>query len=90
MRTYGYQVDSNLVLCDDMSLPNTGSKDSDAIRWVGNQSGLAEIRVYAGSDITIASGNKLGIKLECFSYGIVSSAAPTFANSSGWIDDAHF
>ena len=90
MRTYGFQVDGNLVLCNGMSLPNAGSKDSDAIRWVGDQAGMAEIRVYAASDVTIATGNKLLIELECYSDGTAASAAPPFANSSGWVDDAHF
>lgn len=90
MKSYGYQIDDSLVLCDGMTLPNAGSKDSDAIRWVGDQSGVAEIRVYARTDIAIAAGAKFVIELECYSDDTAASAAPPFTNSSGWVDDAHF
>ncbi|GEM_PF-3075635 len=89
MRSYGYQVAADLVLCDAMTLPNASGKDSDAARWVGDQSGMAEVRVYAHTALSVAAASKLVIELECGEDDTQADAAPPFANSSGWMDTAH-
>ncbi|MCD4650629.1 MAG: hypothetical protein K8S56_02415 [Candidatus Cloacimonetes bacterium] len=88
---YGYSVDENMIICDAMTLPNATTKDSSNMVFVGNSAALVEIRVYANTDINIASADSFSIELETYDSDSSANAAPPYYNnSSGWESDAHF
>lgn len=100
---YGYLVDEEHMLFDATPLPNATSivSGNDSVTGaagkmirVGDSGSIAEIRLYANTDITVATGGSLAIELQNYDSDDHSSAGAPFwhhygANSSGWTDDAH-
>jgi len=73
-------------LSDNQTLPDSTSVDSTNMVYIGGQtSGKLWIDVYAGTAISIATGQSFSIELEGYSEDDAASATPPFstANSGG-------
>src|SRR6056297_82752 len=74
------------TLSDDQTLPNAQSEDSDnMVNIVGPTKGNLWIDVYAGTDITTATGQAFNIELEGYTADTAASATPPFSDT-----DAHY
>ena len=79
MKSYGYLLDSDLIIADEMAL---GSKDfTNMIEVGGNTNGSLCIEVRAHTALTVLTTKAFNIEVEVYTADTVGSAAAPIANS---------
>ncbi len=83
----GKTIDNLMILSNSQNLPNNGNVMSENAVFVGNQNSIAEVQIYAATDITIADAAEFAISVHvCDDQHKTNTSSPFNPALSGWTD----
>ncbi len=83
----GKTIDNLMVLSNSQNLPNNGNLLSEKAVFVGNQNSIAEVQVYAATDINIPDAGEFSISVHvCEDQEKTNVSSPFNPVLSGWTD----
>ena len=80
-------LDDLMILSNSQSLPNNSNVLSEKAVFISNQNSIAEVQIYAGTDITISDSAEFSISVQvCEDQDKSNVSSPFSPKLSGWTD----